>query len=296
MNTWIDFSVYAVLVVALWGGIPTWSRFAVLAVADRNPEWLVSHPEIERRFARSRWFHVSCRAWGAFSLAALLALQVGAWSQPRSGDAPVWEALKDLNSFLLIAGLLYLFGCFLMFQRWLIATVPLASRRQAPLVRRSVDDYVPRPLQLTVYGLVILHLAAWLQVGVTGRYQGAEFWGMLAFQFAISGFLLLLAMSAVRRKPSALDRIVGAGYRRAEVRMTFASQLLPLMNGAARLYEQMGHTTPDTVDRVLHLGLVAFVAGLAIAVTMRSREPASGGHTPSSRSLRSLGALVPPSL
>ena len=184
---------------------------------------------------------------------------------------------------------------FLIFQRWLVCDDTHIATK-APLVRRSVDDYVPRPLQLTVYGLVILHLAAWLQVGVTGRDQEAGFWGMLAFQLAISGFLLLVAMSAVRRKPSALDRIVGPGYRRTEVRVAFREPAPAAHEWSRSPVRTDGTHHSDTVDRVLHLGLVAFVTGLAIAVTTWSRQPASGGHTPSSRSLRSLGALVPPSL
>ncbi len=144
MSTWIDFFVYAALTMVFWGCIPAWSRFTIPVVADRNPDWLLSHPEVERRFAANRWFRNSCRVWTALSLVALLAVQAGAWSPALFAGEPTWEALKDLNSALFITGVLAVAGCFLWFERWLRATVPLATRRQATLARRSVDDYVPR--------------------------------------------------------------------------------------------------------------------------------------------------------
>ena len=292
MTTWIDFLVYASFTVVFWGAIPAWSRFTIPAIAARNPEWVLSHPDAERRFAANRWFRVSCRVWAVLSLAALLAVQTCAWSPSLLVGAPRWEALKDLNSALLITALLAVFGCFLQFERWLRTNVPRAARREATLVRRSVDDYVPRPAQLVVYGIVILHLAVWLIVGVTGRASGAGFWGMLTFQYVMSGVFLLLAMAAVQRKPSAIDRIFGSSYRRTEVRVAFACQFAPLMNGAARLYEQTGGATLESLDRLLHLGLVASVATLTAIVTMWPPHGEDGGRcAPSSSNLRSLPSL-----
>lgn len=292
MSTWIDFFVYAALTLVFWGCIPASGRFTIPVVADRNPDWLLSHPEVERRLAANRWFRYSCRVWTVISLVALLAVQAGAWSPSLLAAEPRWEALKDLNSALFVTGLLSVAGCFLWFERWLRAAVPLATRRQATLARRSVDDYVPRPVQLAVYGIVILHLAVWLIVGVTGRHNTAGFWGMLVFQYAVSGFLLLMAITAVRRKPGAVDFVFGSGYRRTEVRMAMACQFAPLLNGAARLYEQMGGATPESLDRVSHLGLAVFVTALAAAVVMWLRQPEDGERSaPSSSNLRSLPSL-----
>jgi hypothetical protein len=292
MSTWIDFFVYAALTVVFWGCIPAWSRFTIPVIADRNPDWLLSHPEVERRLTARRWFRDSCRAWTVLSLVALLAVQTGVWSSSLLAGVPRWEALKDLNSALFIIGLLFVAGCFLWFERWLRATVPRATRRQATLARRSFDDYVPRPVQLAVYGIVVLHLAVWLLVGVTGRYTTAGFWGMLAFQYAVAGVLLLMAVTSVRRKPSAVDYVFGSGYRRTEVRLAVACQLAPLLNGAARLYEQMGGATPDSLNRLSHLGLVGFVTALAVLVAMWPRQPEDGERSaPSSSSLRSLPSV-----
>ena len=115
---------------------------------------------------------------------------------------------------------------------------------------------------------------------------------MLMFQYAVSGCLLLMAVAAVRRRPGAVDVVFGSGYRRTEVRMAVACQLAPLLNGVARLYEQMGGATPDGLDRLSHLGLVAFVTALAAAVTMWPRQPEDGERSaPSSSQLRSLPSL-----
>ena len=248
MSEWIDIVVYAGFIVAVWGWLPAWSsRLTIPVIADRNPDWSADHPEIERRFAARRWFRWSCLLWGAVSLFALFAFQVGIWPQQLAflRVPPRWEALKDLNSTLFIVGLIYVAGCAALFYRWLNTNVPLSPRRQATLERRSLHDHVPEALQYAVYAVIVVHLAMWVAVGVTGRYATSAFWGGLAFQFAISGVVLLFVVSAVRRKPGAMDRIFGPGYRQTEVRVAFMAQLLPLLNGVARLYEQVAATQPE---------------------------------------------------
>ena len=269
MSEWVDIVVYAALIIAVWGWFPAGSsRLTIPVIADRNPGWLADHPESQRRLAENRWLRWSCVLWGSVSLLTLLAFQVDAWPRQLAflRFTPKWEALKDLNSALLIAGLIYVAGCAALFYRWLHANVPLSSRRQATLVRRSLHDYVPRPLQYAVYSVIALHLALWAAVGVTGRYATPAFWGGMAFHFAISGVFLLFMMSAVRRRPGTMDRIFGPSYRRTEVRIAFAVQLLPLLNGGGRLYEQVTGSSPAHVDRFLHLGLVLFVLALVMAV------------------------------
>ena len=63
------------------------------------------------------------------------------------------------------------------------------------------------------------------------------------------------------------------------MRIAFAIQLLPLLNGAARLNEHMGYITPDSLDRMLHLGLVGFVGIHAAMVTVWSRQPPDKGRS-----------------
>ena len=275
MSEWIDFAVYAGLIVAVWGSFSRWSaRVAVLLVADRNPNWLAAHPDIARTLAGNRWFRRSCWLWGSLSLSTLLACQAGLW--PRSlavlRDAPLWEALKDLNSALLIAGLVYVAGCSLLFLRWLRTTVPLAERRHAALEPRSIHHHVPRSFQYAVYSVIVLHLTAWVAAGAAGRYASGAFWGGMAFQFAVSAVFLSIVARAVRRRPAAVDRIFGPRYRQTEVRLAFAAQLLPLMNGTARLYEQVADARLHDIDRVLHLGLVLAVVAMVIMLAIRFRK------------------------
>jgi hypothetical protein len=293
MSEWVDLVVYTALIIAVWGWFPAWSsRLTIPVIADRNPGWLADHPESERRLAENRWFRWSCVLWGSVSLLTLLAFQVDAWPPQLAflRVTPKWEALKDLNSALFIAGLIYVAGCAILFYRWLDANVPLSSRRQATLVRRSLHHYVPRRFQYAVYAVIVLHLALWAAVGVTGGYATPGLWGGIAFQFAMSGVFLLFMTSAVRRRPGAMDRICGPSYRRTEVRIAFAVQLLPLLNGGARLSEQVASSAPANVDRFLHLGLVLFVSALVMALAAWSRGDGGSAPSRSMSSAPSVGA------
>ena len=276
VSEWIDVLVYAALIVAVWGWLPGWSsRLMIPLIADRNPDWMAGHPEFARQLARAVWLRWSCLVWGALSVATLSAFRLGVWPQQLAfvHDIPKWEALRDINSVVLIIGLVYVAGCSVVFQRWLSTNVPRATHRQAVLERRSIDNYVPRPLQHAVYSVVVLHLATWVAVGVIGRYATPAFWGGMAFQFVISAIFLVFVVGAVWRRPGVLDRIYGPRYRQTEVRVAFAAQLLPLLNGGARLYEHVAGAPLDDVDRVLHLALVLFVLALTVALAVWFRSP-----------------------
>ena len=295
MSEWVDIAAYAALIGVVWGWLPAWSsQFTILLIADRNPGWLAEHPESERRLMESRWFRWSCLLWGLVSFLTLLTFRFDVWPQQLAflGAARRWDALKDLNSTLFIAGLIYVAACTVVFFRWLEANVPLSTRRKATLERRSVHDYVARWLQFAVYAAIVLHLALWTVIGLTGRYTTAAFWGGMAFQFVVSGVLLLFVLNAVHRRPGAMDRIFGPGNRRTEVRASFAAQLLPLPNGLARLYEQVAATTLVDLDRFMHLGIVLLVVVLAITHVRWSRHPGAQRSARSPRSVRSATALA----
>jgi hypothetical protein len=114
----------------------------------------------------------------------------------------------------------------------------------------------------------------------------------MAFQVVISGVFVLLVATAVRRRPGAMDRIFGPGYRRTEVLVAFAAQLLPLPNGVARLYEQVAGNSSETPDRFMHLGMVLLVVALAMTLAAWSRQSASPGSARWPRSVTSGGALA----
>jgi uncharacterized membrane protein len=223
----------------------------------------------------------------------LLAFQAGAWPQALAFPpaTPKWDALRTLHAALSIIGFIMLAGCAGIFLRWLHLNVPLAARRQATLERRSIHAYVPPAFQYAISGVVVLHLGLWVVAGVTGRYATPAFWGLLVFQFAIAAMFLSFALFAVRRRPGQMDRIFGPGYRRTEVRVAFAAQLLPLMNGLTRLYEQVAGTPVDHVDRVLHLALVLAVLGVAILVGSWSRQTGRSSKASWMPPAKSAGAL-----
>jgi len=290
MTEWIDFAVYAALMLTIWFGIPTTNAsLTVSVVADRNPAWLAAHPEAAKKLTNSRWFLWSCHAMGALSLGALLSVTLGMWSPPflTPGQGPDrWMVLWNLSTVSGILGVVYFGVCGVLFVRWLHRDVPLAERRHATLERRSINDFVPRGVQLAVYTTVALHLAVWLAVGVLGRYSTPAFWGTLAFQFIISAIFLAFVHAAVGRRPSAADRIFGPGLRGFEVRCAFAAQLLPLMNGIARLYEEATGGIPADVNRFLQLGLVALIVlGFVSLVLAHRFRWIQGAPSPSARVL-----------
>jgi hypothetical protein len=295
MSEWLDVAVYAMLTVAIWAWVAAWSsRLAASVIADRNPGWAADQLSNERGFATSRWFRWACLFWGATSLVLLLALQIGAWPQQLAFVRATsrWEALQGLNSALIVLGFVFVAGRAALFYRWLHAHVPLSTRRQARLERRSIDDYVSRPLRYAVYAVIVLHLATWTAVGVIGRYAAPAFWAELVFQCVVSAVSMLFVMGAVRRRPGTMDRIFGPGYRWAEVRIALAAQLLPLVNGVARLYEQIIGTPLQQIDRFLHLGLALFIVAFVIALAVWLRQPGDQRPARRSRPAASVGVVI----
>ena len=268
MTEWIDFTVYAVLAFGLWFVLPATNKhFIVPVVADRNPDWLAANGMAV--MTDNRRFLWSSYVVGALSLAALVWAMLGARPQR-------WMLLRDINTASAIAALVYYVSCALLFERWLRREVPLATRRHATLERRSADDLVPRGFRTAIYAIVLLHLAVWVAIGVSGRYSTPAFWGTLGFQFAVSGVLFLIARMIVMRRPGAVDRIFGPGYRRSEARMALVAQLTPLINGAARLYEEFAGTVPADVNRALHLAIVMVVVLLLVRYFLLAGGRSSG--------------------
>ncbi|MDB5350267.1 MAG: hypothetical protein JWN86_1514 [Planctomycetota bacterium] len=263
MTEWVDFFVYGAMIVTYWFVFATWiSGFTISMVADRNPDWLAAHPEFARQLIGSRWFLWSCYAWGALSLVVLLAFQIGVWPRAISLaalQAPKWMVLKDINSTMLIVGLVYFFGCVGMFTRRLRREVPLAERRNATLERRSLDDFVPRWLRVATYTLAGIHLTAWLTVGVLRLYSTPGFWGQFVTLIVFSGVFFFFTRVSVNRPPIAMDRIFGPGYRRGEVRYAFAMEICAPAMFAVRLYQEVAGNAAFDIDRALHLGLVLLI-------------------------------------
>lgn len=272
MSEWIDFAIYVTVILLIFVFLPRHGRqFTLPMIADRNAEWLANHPDVVARLERSRWFLNACYVWAAASIAGLLGAALGLIAPPFGAVAPKWEVLKDLNSILVLVGMLGSGACTLLWLRWLGMHVPLAETRRATLKPRVASDYLALPWRIAVEALTALHLAAWVVIGALGLADGAKVWWRLAF---LAGMTLLFAVFAYlvpRRRPGYLDRVFGESYRRSEIRIAYFMRVWPVVAGTIGMTELM---TGADLSRGAQLLVVSFVCVLALMV-LRLR-PASG--------------------
>jgi len=264
MTDWIDFAVYAIFLFALYFAQPTaQQRLIVPLLADRNAEWVAGHADMVRRIAGSRWRLWVSYALGTASLALLGGYQLGLWHLPPAakGSPPAkWMILWELSMAALMASMLIggLIGAWRHVQ--ITRLVPLAPRRQATLELRTLDSAVPRWLQLAVYALAILNLAAWTGAGIFGWHSSPIFWARVGIMFMLSGFFFWGTRAVVARRANVMDRILGPANRTWEIRMTFATQILPPLIGALRLYEEVTATQLLDLSRLMQLALAIFLS------------------------------------
>ncbi|HEY7192044.1 MAG TPA: hypothetical protein VH436_36100 [Vicinamibacterales bacterium] len=264
MSEWFDVFVYASLIIAFWFVLPAWSaRYTLATVADRNPQWLGEHPEVARKLSGPNPMLWSSYAWGLVSLAALLAFQADVWPRQWSAEAlnmARWETIKDLNTLLLLPGLVAFIGAGVLFRRWLTSMVPLREQRRATLERRTLGDFVPGWAPVAVYTLIALNLAAWHVVAALGWNTTPKFWSRFVLLLIMTPIFLVFPRLSVRRPPHALDRIFGPSFRRTEVRYGLAMNLVLPIVGALRLYEELTETVAFDSSRAMHLGVVLCVS------------------------------------
>jgi hypothetical protein len=212
-----------------------------------------------------------------------------------------WETLKELNTLLLLPGLVAFVGAGVLFSRWLTSTVPLVERRRATLERRTLDDFVPRWTQIALYAAIALNLAAWLALAALGWHTTAKFWDRLLLVLVMTPIFLFFPRLSVRRPPQALDRIFGPAFRRTEVRYGLAMNLVLPVDGGFRLYEELAETVAFDVSRAMHLGLVLCVTAGILRLAQFARgqtgPDAAGPWSATSRATVLLAAtlLVPSS-
>jgi hypothetical protein len=278
MSEWIDVSVYAAMIASYWLFFAGAARAITLQmVADRNEDWLAANRERAAALVRGRWmlgsgwFRGSCYAWGAISLAGLLAVQLGVSPSSLSSltaQDPRWEVLKDAHSTLLIIGLFYYLGMIILSKRLMHKDVPPAERRRASLTPRTIHDFVPRWFTTAVYGIVGVHLASWIVVGVLGLSSTPGFWARFAAPLSFSAVALLIIHASVTRRAS---DFLGVHDRRLGLRFAFGALIYAQIVFGLRLYNEVA-APPFEIDRVQHLvltlGLV--LALLALGVYMKN--------------------------
>jgi hypothetical protein len=270
MSEWIDFAVYVTLIVLIFVLLPRNSRrFTLPAIADRNPEWIVSHRDVAARLERSRWFLDACYLWAAASIAVLAGVALDL-IPPFGAAAPKWEVLKDLTSTFVIVGALGWAVGTVLWLRWLGRYVPLAETRRATLKPRVVGDYLSWPWRLAVEVLTMVHLGAWVVTGALGLAGGVRYWSGFALIVSMTVLFAVWAALAPRRRPGLADRLFGEEYRRIELRIAYMLRLTPLIPGGVLIAEQ---ALGLDADRVGHL-LIVLVVNVMALICLRLRPVA----------------------
>jgi hypothetical protein len=276
MSEWIDFAVYATLIVLVFVLLPRHGRqFVLPMLADRNPEWLVRNPDLAARFEQSRWFLNACYLWAAVSFAVLLGMTLDVIAPPFGTDAPKWRVLQGVSGTFLIVGMLAWGACSLLWFGWLGKHVPLAETRRAALKPRAIGDYLSFPWRVAVEVLTALHLGAWVVIGALGLAAAPKVWWSFAFFVGMSALFAVFVSLTPRRRPGYLDRVFGDAYRQSEIRAAYTLRLWPAIAGSIAMAEQI---TGADLDRLAHLLVAAYVCVLALLmVRLRPAASSSGG-------------------
>ncbi len=285
MSEWIDFVIYAAQAIVLWIYVPRWSaRMALPMMRDRNADWVDAHPDALAGVTPGAWFLKCCYAWCAITLLVLLATRLGLHPErflPHPAGNTGWKVLMSTNNTLLSVGLLGYLGGAAIFMRWLRRAVPPSERRQATLQPRFIDDYVPRWFRRLVHVAIVVHLATWLIVGATDRLRNSafrpDFWPAFAGILVMTILLFVLGRASVMRRPTVMDKSSGFDYRRAEIRVAFAIQLVVVGFGVMALCKLLYDID---LQRVGTLGFTVF-----FAVTLYSLTRPHPGARPSSSAL-----------
>lgn len=296
MTDWVDFFVYALFIFSMFFVYPwTLGKLSVPMLVDRNAQWVKENRETLRRMERvgsgALWLQF---AVGSVSLTMLSMVQLESitnfelpekwillWnlSSITGSDLPQkWALLWQLTVVsTLVSTLFFVALGILMFFVWM-AKIPVSERRQADLLRRSIDDFIPLPVRLVTYLLVFIILTAWIVVAVLGWYEDPNFLKRLIRIFVISGFIWLTTSYSIGRRPNVMDRLFGLGYRRGEVLLTFSCLLLPVVIGSVRLYEEFAGVIAFNINRAIFLGSALYVTlwilwiGYLVASNLQARE------------------------
>jgi hypothetical protein len=242
MSEWIDFCVYTVQALLLWIAMPRWlARFTRPSVIDRNPEWAAANEHTILLLERGGWWRKAIQTWGILSIFVLLLCRIDRMPLPifTRQHTPSWEVLMTTSNLLLMAGfVLFGYGVFL-FMRWLKSNVPLSERRQATLVPRTVDHYIARWAQYTIYAAVLAGLAARPLADLLRPGHLHNVWGSFFTGLGMSVVLFFVAVGSVLRPENHMDRVLGSSYRRMEVRLCFALMAYLTALGVVSLYLEM---------------------------------------------------------
>ncbi len=277
MSEWIDLIVYASQAIALWVLMPRWgARMALPMMRARNAAWVDAHPDALATVAPGVWFLPACYGWAALTVLVLLGTRLGLLPQdllPHAAGASGWKILMSANNLMLSLGMIGYLGGAVVFQLWLRGTVPPSQLRQASLQPRVIDNYVPRWLRTLVLVAVGAHLAAWLYVGATHRFEHPGFWPVFAGVLLLTAVMFVMSRYSVVRRTGQFDGI-RRDFRRSEVRLMYAVQLVLVGLGVIGLCKVLYN-----ID-LQRLGTLAFAVFVAVSMLNLTRPPSgrATGH------------------
>jgi hypothetical protein len=272
MNEWIDFAVYSTQLIVCLLVTSRWAaRFKGAVVADRNPEWAATHPQVVASLQRTSAWNLVIQAWAIFSVLVLLAYRLDL--QPlalQSPGTPGWRTLLA-TAYLLLGVGFALFGMgAAVFTHWLKRNVPLAERRHASLTPRSLDAFVPRWLKLVVFGLLIASVAARPVAGQFYPDQVGDVRGGFLFSLTTACMLFLTVAISVRRRPTVFDRVLGSDYRIREVRACFALMTFHALGGLAVLWLDIAGIDVRRFSGVIFSAMVTAVLASLMPIPPRN--------------------------
>jgi hypothetical protein len=277
MNEWIDFAVYAIQLIVCLMVTSRWAaHFKGAVVVDRNPEWAASHPQTLASLERGSPLNLVIQAWALFSVLVLLVYRLDV--QPtalKTPGIPGWRTLLSTAYLLLGVGFV-LFGVgAAIFTRWLKGNVPLGEQRRASLTPRSLDAFVPRWLKFAVFGLLLASVAARPLVSLFFPDRIADVSRGFIFSLTTAFMLFFTVAISVKRRPNVFDRVLGAGYRKREVRACFALMAFSAVGGMFMLWTEV-----VGIDGQRFAGVVFSGVTTAVLASMMPFPPRSTGSAP----------------
>jgi hypothetical protein len=277
MNEWIDFAVYATqLIVCLLVTARCGAQFKSAVVVDRNAHWAAAHPQTIADLQRGGAWNLIVQAWAVVSVLILLAwrldLQPAALKSP---GVPGWRTLLATAYLLLSIGFV-LFGLgAVIFTRWLKESVPLGERRSATLAPRSLDAFVPRGLKFAVFGLLIASVMARPVASQFYPERIADVRAGFTFSLATACILFFAVAFSVKRRPNVFDRVIGASFRKREVRACFALMAFSAVGGLVMLWTEIAG-----LDGQRFSGVIFSAVTTVVLASMMPFPPRDAGGAP----------------
>jgi hypothetical protein len=291
MSEWVDFCIYSVQALLLWIAMPRWgSRFTRPMLADRNPEWAAANEYTIAQLEHGGWWKKAMQGWAIVSVLVLMACRIDRLPMPAvtRRHTPSWEVLMTTSNLMMMVGfLLFGYGVW-SFLRWLKRNVPMTERRNATLVPRTTDDFVPRWLQYLIYGAMLAGLAARPVADAIWPDRLRNVWGTFGTGLAMSVLLFLVAVGSVVRPPNHIDRALGPRYRRTEVRICFALMAYLTILGMVGLYLELAGFNTRRYGALLVASFVCItlVSCMRLPTTVQTLPPADEDGDADARALK----------